>query len=791
MTGAERRIDGYGDLLRRYRLTAKLTQEELAERSSLSVRAIADMERGRTARPRSHSVQQLSAALMLTPSARHRLLLAARGTSQPESDLTEPAAYELGDTAPAPIVPRQLPAGVRHFAGRVAALETLTGLLADAGRGGTVVCAISGPAGVGKTALALHWAHQVVDRFPDGQIYCDLRGFDASGTPATPREAICRILDAFQIPPGRIPASLDASAALYRSLLAERRMLIVLDNARDAEQVRPLLPGGPGCVAVVTSRSQLAGLVVSGSASPVTLDVLTESEARELLTGRLGSRRLAMEPAAVSALVGLCGLLPLALAVAAARAAVQPSLPLTRIADELLDASGRLDALDADAAAASVATVFSWSYQGLGKPEAKLFRLLSIHPGPDISAAAAASLAGTSLGQAHRALAELTGLHLLTERPAGRFAFHDLIRAYAADQARARTTERSRRAATQRALDHYLHSSYGAARLLNPARSPIMVGPPLPGVAPESHADPLRALNWFRAEHRVLLATIDQAADSGFDAYAWQLPWAMVDFLHRQSHWLDWAHTQRIAIAAAERLADRNAQARTHRDFGAAAIQLGAYDEAHAHLAISLELHQQLADPVGQARIHIDIGRIFSSQEEHRAALDHAQQALHLLRATNEPRWQAIAWNAVGWCLLQLGDYQRALSSCEEAIRLFRKSGDQHSEAETWDSIGVAHCRLGHYAEAITCCRRALSLIRETGHHWSQSRILLHLGEASDAAGDLDQAHSAWQEALIILRDLQHPDAAQVRGKLAGLRARRSAGRRYEHQVPHVRGAVI
>jgi hypothetical protein len=384
---------------------------------------------------------------------------------------------------------QQLPAAVAHFAGRTGELATLTGLLRGrAERGGTVVIsAIGGTAGVGKTALAVHWAHQVADRFPDGQLYVNLRGFDPSGSVMAPAEAVRRFLDALQVPPERIPVDLDAQAALYRSQLACKRMLVVLDNARDTVQVRPLLPGAPTCLVVVTSRGQLTSLVAVDGAHPLTLDLLTEAEARELLARRLGPDRIAAEPQAVEQIVGCCARLPLALSIAAARAE-QSGFPLAALAGELAETGRRLDVLDAGDAAGQVRAVFSWSYTALSSAAARLFRLLGLHPGPDISAAAAASFAAVPPAETRRLLAELVRASLLTEHTPGRYAFHDLLRAYAVDVTHTHDPADQRRAAVGRMLDHYRHTAHTAERLLNPARDPIPLAllPPGPGVTPEN-----------------------------------------------------------------------------------------------------------------------------------------------------------------------------------------------------------------------------------------------------------------------------------------------------------------
>lgn len=408
----------------------------------------------------------------------------------------------------------------------------LNDLLEQAGsRSDGLITAITGTAGVGKTALAVYWARQHLAEFPDGQLYVDLRGFAPDGYPLPSAEALGGFLEALQVPSGQIPATLDSRQALYRGLLTGKRILVLLDNARDPAQVRPLLPGSPGCVVVATSRSELTGLVCADDARPLTLDLLTFAEAHELLAARLGADRLAAEPAATAELIALCARLPLALAITAARAATRSQFPLAVLAAELRDARGRLDRLATGEDATDLRAVFSWSCHQLSAPNARMFRLLGLHPGPDITDAAAASLAGLPRSEARRLLAGLTRRHLLAEPVPGRYALHDLLRAYAAELAAATEDEQDRRAAIGRTLDHYLHTAHAAALLLKPSRELITLTPARSGVTPEHVADHLQALGWFEAEREVLLAAIAMAAETGFDAYAWQLPSAMADFL--------------------------------------------------------------------------------------------------------------------------------------------------------------------------------------------------------------------------------------------------------------------
>jgi DNA-binding SARP family transcriptional activator len=359
------------------------------------------------------------------------------------------------------VVPRQLPTAPSHLAGRTAELQALTRLVNGAGdAGGTVMLsAISGAPGVGKSALAVYWGHQVADEFPDGQLYVNLRGFGPAGPAVSSAEAIRGFLAAFQVPPAAVPAGLDALAGLYRSMLAGTRTLVVLDNARDVEQVRPLLPASPGSLVLVTSRNQLAGLVANEGAWPVSLDVLPEPDARELLARRLSPAQVMAEHDAVTELARLCAGLPLALSIAATRAAARPDFALSALAAELRDEKGRLDALEVGDAAGSLREVFSWSHQQLSHSAGRVFRLMSVHPGPDMSVQAAASIAGIAVPDAQRALSELTNASLVAERSPARYRCHDLLRVYAAEQARDCDGDIEVRAAARRMIDHYRQGS--------------------------------------------------------------------------------------------------------------------------------------------------------------------------------------------------------------------------------------------------------------------------------------------------------------------------------------------
>jgi tetratricopeptide (TPR) repeat protein len=675
-------------------------------------------------------------------------------------------------------VPAQLPAKVSGFTGRRAGLAELDALLDRAHQAGTtgasqvpaavVISAVSGTAGVGKTALAVWWAHRVAGRFPDGQLYVNLRGFEPDGQVTDPTDAMRGFLDALDVPAGRIPASLDAQAALFRSLLAGRRMLIVLDNARDTAQVRALLPGAPGCLALVTSRNQLAGLVATYGAHPITLDLLPADEARHLLAHRIGPERMTAEPQAVEDIIARCARLPLALAIVAARAATHPHLRLAALADELRDSRHRLDTLTcSDDPNTDVRAVLSWSYNALTAPAARLFRLLGLHPGPDISIPAAASLGALLPTGIPPVLAELARANLIAEHVPGRYTFHDLLRAYATDVAQRTDPDQQRHDATHRILDHYLHTALAADLLMNPTRDPIAPAPPQPGTTPEHLTDYEQALAWFTAEHAVMLAAVDHATGAGLDTHTWQLAWTLATFLDRRGHWNAYAATQRAALAAAERLDDATAQATANRLAAVAYISLGRFGDADASLRQSLGLFRQAGDHLGQAHANFNLAMVLGKQGRHHEALGCARQAVDLYRAAGDQAWQARALNNVGWLHTLLGDHAQSLTYCQQSLSLLQGLGNRQGQAHAWDSLGYAHHHLGHHTQAITCYRQALDLFRDLGDRYNEADILTHIGETHHTTGNLLAARHAWQQAQTILTDLDHPDAEYLNIKLA------------------------
>nr|WP_277611412.1 BTAD domain-containing putative transcriptional regulator [Streptomyces scabichelini] len=666
-------------------------------------------------------------------------------------------------------VPAQLPFGVTEFAGRQEELARLESVLAAAADHSTavVISAVSGTAGVGKTALALHWARRVRKLFPDGQLHVNLRGFDPGGPTMDPAAAVRGFLDAFGVPPARIPAGLEGQVGLYRSLLAGRRVLVVLDNARDAEQVRPLLPGAPGCLALVTSRNRLTSLAAIEGAHLVTVDLLAPAAARDLLISRLGAARVAAEPAAVEEIVARCAGLPLALVVVAARAAAQPHLPLAGLAGELRKADSRLDALDAGDPASQVRTVFSWSYRTLSPDMARLFRLLGLHPGPDMGVPGAAALAGVPTGRARTLLAELVRAHLLAEHVPGRYASHDLLRAYATELANTLDTEADRHTAMHRMLDHYLHTARTAEAVLTPYEQNLITLPPArPGAAPEDLPDHQEAQAWFIAELPVLLAAIDQAAATGFDTHAWQLTSALTSFLDRHVYWPVLAATQATALEAAQRRGDRAGEANAHRGFGIAQDRLDHPEDARTHYLLALDLFGELGSRPGQARMHLHLARLSGAQDRFEQALAHACHGLDHFRTVDDRAGQSAALNHIGWFHAQLGDHHQALTDCRRALALTLETRDLNSQAHTWDSLGYIHHHLGRYDEAVDCYGQALALFHRTGDRHSEATGLLYLGDTHHSAADSEAARTAWTQALAIADELALPDTDPLRVRI-------------------------
>jgi DNA-binding SARP family transcriptional activator len=672
---------------------------------------------------------------------------------------------------PAAFDPAQLPPPVAGFAGRGAELASLDAILPGP-EDGAVISVIAGTAGVGKTTLAVHWAHRVAAHFPDGQLYVNLRGLDPACPAADSGQALRGFLDAFAVPPERIPARLEDQVALYRSLLAGRRVLVLLDNARDAEQVRPLLPASPGCLAIVTSRSHLTGLVAGQGAHPLHLDLLSPGEARELLSRRLGSSRVSREPDAVEEIIAGCARLPLALTITAARAAASPSFPLAAVAADLREAGHVLDPFDVGDAATDVRAVFSCSYRALSDGAARLFRLLGLHPGPDITVGAAASLAGIAPDRVRGPLAELARGYLLAEQRPGRYACHDLLRAYAAEQAYQHEDEATRQAAVGRFLDYCLDIACIAATLIDPFFAPAAPDPaPEPAVSgPVTTGE---ALAWFTAERASLLGAVSLAASSGLAGHAWRLAWALSTFLLRRGLWNDQATACQAALEAVRRGGDTAGEAHCLVLLGLGYARSGRHPEAVPLLNDGLRL---LAGIDGHGRTLVmaysSLTWIAELEERYGDMLTHAERALELSWASGDRSMEIMSLGDVGYCHAKIGNYSQAIRYCGQALARSRAAGERAWESASWDSLGYVYHKLGDHRRSVTCYERSLGLAREVADRFNEAGILDRLGDVHASAGDQDAARWAWMQSLRTFDAIDHPEGDRVRAKvrLAGPR---------------------
>jgi tetratricopeptide (TPR) repeat protein len=738
-----------------YRRRLSLTQEELASRTGLSERTIRRLEAGEGRMPRPGSVRLLADAFGLTGEERDAFMVEAK-----------PSAAPAEAHAAAPPTPAQLPADVRGFVGRHDVLGSLNRLLpsrAGAKPDAVTVVTISGMGGVGKTTLAVHWAHQVRDRFPDGQLYVSLRGYDA-GQRVDPADALGGALVSLGVPAPQIPTDMSARAAMFRTVLDGKHMLVILDNARDADQVRPLLPGARTIMLVITSRDRLTGLVAAVGAHPLHLEVLTPTESHDLLRSRIGPQRVLADPDAVARIVTACAGLPLALTITAARAQ-QAAFPLPMIAAELTEATGHLDLLDGGDLAGP-GTVFSWSYQGLSDLAAELFRLLGLHPGPDVTVAAAASLAGRSVTEVRRDLRELHRASLVTEHCHGRFAMHDLVRAFARDCAHRTDTETTRRTAVTRLLDYYVHTSRQVSRILHLAHLHPTPDAALPGVVDTPMPNRHDAAAWMVAEREVLLACVRQAANLAMDRHVCHLAYQAQDLLDRQARLDDLWHTTHLALASAERLGDPVLRGYAHRGIAFAQVRRRRFDEALTELDRGRRLFEAVGDTRGRCFVHWSLAIIHAERGAAADALADSTVAQQLAVQVGDPRLRAGTLNLVGMTYLSLSDPRRALEHLELALALSR-TASLDVERHILDSLARAYRLLGRHTEAITYYLQALDEYELIDDRRGTGMVLVGLGDTYAATGDHNAARTAWQQALGIYRALNHPDTDAINSRLA------------------------
>jgi DNA-binding SARP family transcriptional activator/tetratricopeptide (TPR) repeat protein len=731
----------------------------------------------------------------------HRRLLAGQA---PVSPLHEPS----GDALPA--APRQLPGEVRHFTGRESELEMLAGFLEESGSGrAIVISAIAGTAGVGKTALAVHWGHRVISHFPDGQLYVNLRGYDV-GPPVSPGDVLAFFLRTLGVAGSDIPASTDERAARYRSLLAGRRMLVLLDNAESAEQVRPLLPAAASCLILVTSRGSLAGLVARDGAQRLELDLLPLGESVALLQALIGERAVA-DPEATRALAERCARLPLALRIAAERAGARPGTTLASLVAELADEQRRLDVLDTDGdPRTAVRAVFSWSYRQLTQASARAFRLAGLHPGPDLDSHTAAALIGTPVSDADDLLQSLARAHLLQPAQPCRYGMHDLLRAYARELAAGQDRDDDCAPALTRLFDYYLFTSADAMDVLFPARRR-----PLPQTdSPTSAVMPIdsdtAARLWLDTERPCLVSATRYAAEHGWPGHAVQLAETLFRYLDSGAHYGDAITIHSHARDAAQLTGDRAAQAHALKHLGLTQARQSHYEQARRHLHQSLTLFRDVADVPAEASVFANLGQVGFEEGDYQQAAGHLRRALALYQESGDRNGEARGLANLGLIGIRQGDYERATDDLHRALALFAECGDRRDEALTLANLGEVDLRQGRYEQAIDRLQRSLDVCRQVGDRQVEADALNGLGEAFLAAGcpadardrhaaavdaatqvgnnferarahnglghayralgDPGQARDQWHQALALYGDLGAAEAEKILGYLAELR---------------------
>ncbi|GHF19909.1 ATP-binding protein [Streptomyces morookaense] len=724
----------FGTVLRTYRRRAGLTQEELAEQAGLSARTIRALESGQGRVPRLASVREVAKALGLKAGEQQRLLATATDAADETEQPGQPGRR------------RYLPYDIPDFTGRAAEVARIAELVGSGSAGAVLVSAIDGMAGVGKTTLAVHAAHLMAERFPDGQFYCDLHGFTPGYEPVGPASALEALLRMAGVDGARIPHTLQERSALWRTTLSDRRTLVVLDNAATAEQVRPLLPGSASCAVLVTSRRRLLALE---GAVPLSLDVLPEAEACALVARIAGPDRVADAPEAVAEIAELCGRLPLAIRMAAARLAHRPAWTAQDLASELRAGRRRSGSGGNEQA---VSAAFALSYARLGPGCQRLFRLLGLHPGADLDAYAAAALAGTDVATAGQWLEELVDVHLLEQYAPHRYQLHDLLRRHTQEVLHESEPPAHREEAELRLLDHYLHTARNARLVTAPGQRllPFEVAHP-PDDTPDV-SDRASALAWYEAEHANLVAMITQAAAHGRNEHVWQYTHVLQHFFDIRGRTLDWVTTHELALAATGNLGNHPAHAEILTSLAIACWHAGRPEDAFDRGLEALALCRELGDAWGEAVILTNFGIAQEQLGQIEEAVDLHRQALALYGGIDAPWGEALSLTSLGTAHTRLGRAAEALDHHRRALDRYRRIGDPWGEARTLTNMGTGYRQLGRFGEAVAHHARALSLDRRMGDRRAESEVLNDLGATYHAADRRDTARRRHQRALDIAR---------------------------------------
>jgi tetratricopeptide (TPR) repeat protein len=697
-----------------------LTQEELGARAGVSARAVRNIERGRVRLPRASTARLLGEALGLTWHHLDEFVARAR-----DGYWTVRAAAPTGAST-VPDTPAHLPMTVRSFAGRIHEMSYLDSLLAPrhGGRSKTRLVVVSGAGGVGKTCLVVQWAHRVAARFPDGQIFLNLRGYGPDA-PMQVADALAALLTALGVRGADLPLDVDARSVRLRSELSGRRILVILDNVASAEQVRPCLPDAGPCGVVVTSRGSLAGLVTDDGARRLELDLLPPGDALALLRTVIGVR-VDAEPAGARALVDLCARLPLALRLVAELAVARPAVPLAELAKVPDEPAARLDLVSADGDPRSdVRTVFSWSYRHLPPPVARMFRLVALHPGADFDPDAAAALANVDLERAHQMLDHLARAHLVQAERLDRYTMHDLLRAYAMELGMRIETSTDRRAALTRLFDQYLATAAHAMNVLAPGEKHRRPRPPRAPLSPPMLTDAAAAQGWLDAERANLVAVCGHAAMHGWLSHAGRISTTLYRYLNG-GHLADGYTVHGYALQAAKAADDPAAQAQALGHLGVVHMLLGRYFHAAEHLELALALFEKVEDADGQARALTNLALVYGRLGRHTDAVTRLDRARAIFKRQRDLDGEAHVLVNLGLLYEQLGWYHR--DADRQSLAMFEELGDRSGQACALTNLAARHEKLGRYPEAIGYVRKALDLHRALGERDGEAYDLNNLG---------------------------------------------------------------
>jgi tetratricopeptide (TPR) repeat protein/transcriptional regulator with XRE-family HTH domain len=756
---------GFGGLLRRLRDDAGLTQDELADAAQVSQRAISDLERGINRTARKDTAVLLAGALGLDGPARELFVAAARGRARAGEALA--AAVGEAGAGSAAAASRTLPRDIAAFTGRQDELGQLMARWAEAaaadGGGVVSVHAIGGMAGIGKTTFAVHAAHRLADQFPDGQFFLPLHAHTPGQRPVSPADALASLLLTAGVPARQVPPGVDARAARWRDHAAGKKVLLVLDDAAGHEQVRPLLPGTPGSLVLVTSRRRLAALE---DAAVVSLDTLTSREAADLLARLAARPDVTARDATVGRLAALCGYLPLAIGMAGRQLAHHPAWTPADLAHELATAKDRLELMAAENL--SVGAAFGLSYTDLDDGQQRLFRHLGLHPGPDIDAYAAAALDDITVSQARRGLAALYGQHLITEPTRGRYRLHDLIREHAQTLAAA-DDPAARDAAATRLLDYYLHTARAAGGHFPSWTNAEDLAPP---GGPPGSAPPVSTLwqagGWLEAERANLHAAAGYAAATAQPRYAVSIPAAMDGFLETRGYWDQGLVLHQGALVAARRAGEKPGQARALMGLSPMHTMTGDIRAAAASATEALQLYRDLGDRAGQAAALHMIGVLHTFTDDYPAAAAELGQALELFLSLGHRRGEGDALHYLGMVHRSTGDYPAAAACHQQALELHRDTGYRSGQADALMHLAAVQQLTGDYPAAAISLRQALALSRDLGDRFQQAQVLTELAAVQRLTGDLPAAAASSQQALSLFRDVHHSlsDAAYALNEL-------------------------